>query len=107
MSHSHTHSQSPHSHSHCNSPGHQGEHHISHSHSHDNSSGVHDRDLLDYADANKRHFDGHASTYEDQSKIELAQTQSQHLLQMYPFDAEQTKVMDYACGTGLFIPCEE
>jgi hypothetical protein len=97
MSHSHTHS-------HYNPPGHHSDH-IFHSHSHGNSLGVHDRDH--YADANKRHFDGSASTYEDQAKTELTHTQSEILLQMYPFDADQTNVMDYACGTGLFVPCEE
>lgn len=104
MSHSHTHSHSSHSHSHYNSSGHHSGDHISHSHPHDNSPGDQDKDL--YADANKRHFDGEAITYEDQAKTELAHTQSQKLLQMYPFDADQTAVMDYACGTGPFISCE-
>lgn len=93
------------SHSHDNSHGLHCENQISHSHFHDDS-GLHSSDPN--ADANKRHYDGEASTYDGHPQaVAMAHTQSQSLLQIYPFDREVTTVMDYACGTGVSLPYEE
>jgi len=67
-------------------------------HSHD--SGNHNRDFN--AENNRRHFDDEAATYDEKpGAVNLARTQCEILLQMYPFNKDSTMVMDYACGTGL------
>jgi ubiquinone/menaquinone biosynthesis C-methylase UbiE len=57
------------------------------------------------AHANRRHFDQQAGTYDSPHHIDHWQKQSHFLLEMYPFDKDSTTVMDFACGTGVFLPC--
>ena len=55
----------------------------------------------DYAAANAKHFSEQAQTYRSELSLQLAKHGAGAILQNYPFDANQTEVLDFACGPGL------
>lgn len=56
----------------------------------------------DYTEANRVHFDKRAATHRDlPSAIELTNRLAPHILSRYPFNEDETTLLDYACGTGL------
>jgi 2-polyprenyl-3-methyl-5-hydroxy-6-metoxy-1,4-benzoquinol methylase len=55
----------------------------------------------DYTKANADHFTEHAQSYRSELSIELAKRCAGIILKKYPFDSNQTEVLDFACGPGL------
>jgi 2-polyprenyl-3-methyl-5-hydroxy-6-metoxy-1,4-benzoquinol methylase len=55
----------------------------------------------DFAVANAKHFSEHAQTYRSELALELAKRSASAILHKYPFDPNQTEVLDFACGPGL------
>ncbi|KAF4578383.1 S-adenosyl-L-methionine-dependent methyltransferase superfamily protein [Pleurotus pulmonarius] len=73
--------------------------HSHHGHDHDHD---HKKDGHDFAAANAKHFDETAQKFEDQPFAkEFAERQLIAYLGAYPFDGEQTVMMDFACGIGM------
>lgn len=67
------------------------EHHTHHHHHHHH----------DTTSANADHFSQRATTYRSELSLELAKRCAGVILKNYPFDANQTEVLDFACGPGL------
>ncbi|UJR22074.1 hypothetical protein I4U23_025140 [Adineta vaga] len=65
------------------------DHHHHHHHHHD------------YAKANADHFSEKSQTYTTELSTELAKRCAASVLKNYPFDSNQTEVLDFACGPGL------
>lgn len=82
---------------------------MSHSHSHGQSplhgllDHKHPQSINDYASSNKERYDKEAATYDDPMKIQFAADVVTVLLRSYNFKPGETKIMEYACGTGLFV----
>ncbi|KAG9036163.1 hypothetical protein FRB95_009737 [Tulasnella sp. JGI-2019a] len=56
------------------------------------------------SDLNRAHFDRVAATYDDMDNgpmIQIAATGTTVMRETYRFDPESTKVLDFACGTGV------
>lgn len=71
------------------------------SHSHDHHRHHHPPADSDISQANKQHFDKTAHEYDEKpGAIELAHRLAEVMLKAYPFDEDNTTVMDFACGTG-------
>jgi len=78
-------------------------HNHTHVHVQDDSSIILGADgTLDYSASNKHHFNHVAHTYDSRPHVtELAHKIAGAFLKEYPFNEEETEVMEYACGTGL------
>ncbi|KAJ4471815.1 S-adenosyl-L-methionine-dependent methyltransferase [Lentinula edodes] len=66
------------------------------------------RSAEQFISANKHHFDSeHVSQKHDEQPLhaEMARRIGKALLKAYPFDDENTTVLDFACGTGLDLYC--
>ncbi|KAH7874442.1 S-adenosyl-L-methionine-dependent methyltransferase [Lentinula edodes] len=66
------------------------------------------RSAEQFISANKHHFDSeHVSQKHDEQPLhaEMAKRIGKALLKAYPFDDENTTVLDFACGTGLDLYC--
>jgi 2-polyprenyl-3-methyl-5-hydroxy-6-metoxy-1,4-benzoquinol methylase len=55
----------------------------------------------DYAKANAEHFSEQAPSYRTELSLEIAKRCAGIILKNYPFDSNQTEVLDFACGPGL------
>jgi hypothetical protein len=55
----------------------------------------------DYAAANAKHLSEQAQTYRSELALQLAKHSAGVILQKYPFDANQTEVLDFTCGPSL------
>ena len=55
----------------------------------------------DCAKANAEHFSEQAKTYRSELSIEIAKRCVAHILRKYSFDANQTEILDFACGPGV------
>lgn len=55
----------------------------------------------DYAKSNAEHFSEQASTYRTELSLELAKRCAGVILKNYPFNSNETEVLDFACGPGL------
>ncbi|KAG6915304.1 hypothetical protein DXG01_012227 [Tephrocybe rancida] len=57
---------------------------------------------VDFAEANKAHFDNIAHEYDDQpNALERARRTAARMRQSFDFNEDSTTVLEYACGTGL------
>lgn len=62
----------------------------------------HDHAHEHFAEVNRAHFDKHASEYEDHPMaLPLTNLAGSHILSAYPFNKDSTRILDFACGTGL------
>jgi ubiquinone/menaquinone biosynthesis C-methylase UbiE len=62
----------------------------------------HDLSEHDYATANRAYFDEASSKYDEvEGAIALSKRLHSHIIAQYPFSADTTTVLDYACGTGM------
>ena len=61
----------------------------------------HHHDHHDYASANAEHFSEQAANYRSELSLEIAKRCAAVMLKNYPFDSNQTEVLDFACGPGL------
>lgn len=59
----------------------------------------------DYTAANKAFYDENLHSYDDPRAIELARRQVAAIKRVYPglLDEDQTTVLDFACGAGMFV----
>jgi 2-polyprenyl-3-methyl-5-hydroxy-6-metoxy-1,4-benzoquinol methylase len=55
----------------------------------------------DHAKANAEHFTERAEGYRTELSLELAKRCAGVIVKKYPFDSNQTEVLDFACGPGL------
>lgn len=62
----------------------------------------------DYSNANKQHYDDiEAQKMDERSDINImGRLIGKAMLEAYPFNEEQTTVMDFACGTGTRLGAE-
>lgn len=56
-----------------------------------------------YIEANRAHFDKDAHKYDDRPiALKLARKVGEVVMTKYEFDEDETVLLDYACGTGMF-----
>ncbi|KAF7323318.1 Methyltransf-25 domain-containing protein [Mycena chlorophos] len=74
-----------------------------HQHTHDHHSSSHPPGPgHDFASANQAFFDQHAHQADKRHGAEeMAQSIRNAMLEAYPFTQEATRVLDFACGTGI------
>ncbi len=51
--------------------------------------------------ANAEHFSKEAQNYRNEFSLEIAKRCAAVFLKKYPFDANKTELLDFACGPGL------
>ncbi|EIM88235.1 S-adenosyl-L-methionine-dependent methyltransferase, partial [Stereum hirsutum FP-91666 SS1] len=81
----------------------------SHTHDHPHGDSGHDRDQhqhdaqATFAKANAEHYDTEKAKKYDNNPFfqKFGKNLAETITKVYPFDKESTKVLDYACGTGL------
>ena len=72
-----------------------------HTHTHHHQHHHHHHHHHDFAKANADHFSQHASSYRTELSLEVAKRVAAAVRKNYPFDSNQTEVLDFACGPGL------